>query len=214
MMLVENAHTGARGTDSVTLIDSAVKAAALKSSGVDFVLQYLGSVTPAILVIILEAGLAFMPVTYADRFDGHETVQELAALNIPKGATVWLDVEGITNLPFVEVMAKADAWGEAVVNAGYIAGIYVGANALMTSTELYGLVHITRYWKSQSRVTDRGGMLAEPMCGWCMVQLYPSISWAGIWVDLNFIQEDYENRLPTWVRTTPASTLPYVNETS
>jgi hypothetical protein len=102
------------------------------------------------------------------------------------------------------LMANINAWAGAVVAAGYQAGLYVGADSLMTSQELYQL-HVTAYWKSQSRIVDRYGNLAEPSCGWCLLQTYPSISLASINVDVDIMQQDYQSRLPSWVtRTTGA----------
>jgi hypothetical protein len=31
-----------------------------------------------------------------------------------------------------------------------------------------------------------------------MHQLYPSVTTAGVWTDLDFIQQDFRGRLPTW----------------
>lgn len=203
-MKTAQAFIGARGIDSEPYSHTGeqVKAKALKDSGIDFVVLYLGAVTPGIVANVVGAGLGFMPCTYADQFDGSTTVARLTALQLPKGCTVWLDVEGERICPpQIEpllLQAKINAWASAVIDAGYIAGLYVGAPQPLTSAELYAL-KVTRYWKSASRILDRNGQLAEPACGWCMFQSYPSRDWAGVWSDVDFIHQDYRQRLPSWV---------------
>jgi hypothetical protein len=189
---------GALGTDSLELVDTAEKAAGLRAAGIDFVLQYLGTATASSVNVVLSAGLAFMPVTRANHWDGPTSVTQLAALGLPQGCTVWLDVEGVQNPDVPTLIANINAWAKAVSGAGYMAGVYVGAGALLTSQELYELT-VTRYWKSQSRVQDRYGNLAEPQCGWCMLQTFPSTIVATINVDVDIVQQDYLGRVPVWV---------------
>src|SRR5262245_54219990 len=97
-MRVVNAFVGARGIDSLAFSQygTASQARALKASGIDFVVGYLGAVSSERLQAILAAGLAFMPVTFAGEYnDGAaDEIVQLRALGIPKGATVWLDFEG------------------------------------------------------------------------------------------------------------------------
>ena len=116
-------------------------------------------------------------------------------LRIPQNVTVWLDLEGVpvTTMP-PELAAKINAWAHAVQGAGFVAGLYVGAGCSLTSEELYALA-VTRYWKGASRIVDRNGELAEPKCGWCMVQLQPcNTNRNGVLVDLDVAQEDYFGR--------------------
>ncbi len=203
-MRVESARVGARGTDSVTLV-SASQALALKAHGVDFCFQYLGSATPENLQGILAAGLAFMPVTYADRFNGQEAVDELTKLGVPKGCTVWLDLEGL--VPYqhpYETLKAARSWANELVSAGYQPGLYVGSPQPFTSAELYALPFV-RYWRAPSRIVDRQGNPAEPARGWCCFQLWPSVWWPDdshpdrVWVDVDFVQNDYRGDAPSWV---------------
>jgi hypothetical protein len=153
----------------------------------------------ATLRAILDAGLGFMPVTYADKWDGPNTVASLRALRLPPSCTVWLDVEGIGAIPPADVIAKINAWAAAVFSAGYVPGLYVGAGCPLTSQELYEIPDIVRYWKGQSRITDRFGALAEPMCGWCMTQLFPHVPRGGVDVDVDVIGQDYQQRVPAYV---------------
>lgn len=191
------ARVGARGIDAVSLVDTADKAEALKAAGVEFVVQYLGSVTHPIVQTILDADLAFSPVTYANRFDGPTTVRELSLLGLPPGVTVWLDVESVEALNPIALQAKINAWAGAVIAAGYMPGLYVGPGSVLTSFELYRL-RVVRYWRCGARILDRSGQLAEPGCGFCMDQLFPSITTGGLWTDLDVVQEDFRGRLPVF----------------
>ena len=195
-MISTTAFTGARGIDTDSFITTS-SAAALKQCNTDFVIRYLGSITQAELSAILGAGLAFMPVTFANVYDPKVCLQHLSALSLPAGCTVWLDVEGVSMAPAALIQAVT-TWASVVKNAGYDPGIYVGAAALLTSQELFNLP-VDRYWHGLSKVEDRHGMFAEPACGWTMYQCFSSVTWGGVWSDIDFVQADYLNRLPSWV---------------
>lgn len=203
---IEEAFVGARGTDSVTLIDTPDKVQKLIDAKVDFVVQYLGSVTTKVVENICNAGLALMLVTYANRYDGPMTVKQLRALAIPDGFTVWLDVESVGDLDPVTLRAKINAWAAVVSAAGYMPGMYVGPNCKLTSVELYQL-KVVRYWHCGAKIIDRNGQIAEPGCGFCMYQLFPETKVGAdeqgngsILVDFDFVQQDFRNRLPVWLR--------------
>lgn len=201
------AYVGALGVDCVQVIANAGLAKGLYDAGFRFVVRYLGGVSSSEVDIILNAGLAFMPVGYSRKpgwlpsgglgtMDGNNAVSHCTALGLPKNVTVWCDLEGPGGHA-QDVIDYVNAWAHCVQNAGYEAGLYVGYATLLTSEELYKLA-VTRYWHSLSRVTDSAGQLAEPGCGWCMHQLSPSVGRAGVWVDVDVIGEDYKGRMPTW----------------
>jgi hypothetical protein len=210
-MRTEVARVGARGIDSLPFSIGGTRSQAdrLKASGVDFAVLYLGSVTPKIVGDVISAGLAFMPVTFAGAyFNGaDDELSQLKRLGLPLGCTVWLDLEGKKSYetPPQELIAKCDAWALAVQKAGYEAGLYIGSPQPLTADELYRL-RVTRYWKAPSRVIDRLGKASDgPACGFCMYQLWPSVMWPSasdperVFVDVNFVQQDHQGRVPHWV---------------
>lgn len=188
------AHVGARGTDSLSAIDK-THALNLKASGIDFCVRYIHSVTPDEVEAILSVGLAFFPVTFATP----PYAPPPPGLQLPLGTTVFLDLEGpsLLSTPVPVIQQRVADWAKAVAQAGYQPGLYVGAPQPLTSHELYALP-VVRYWHGQGRCVDRTGALAEPTCGWCMTQLYPSVTWGGLWADISFIGQDYKGRLPMW----------------
>lgn len=154
---------------------------------------YIDHVTPQEVEDGASVGLAFMPVTYALQFDPAHTLARLAALGIPKGVTVWLDVEGV-NFDPMTLIAKINAWANAVVAAGYEAGMYVGAGCPLTSTQLSWLA-VTRYWHSCSRAL-------EPERGYSVIQLRPNdVTIASRDLDMDVIQPDYKGDVPTVAAT-------------
>jgi hypothetical protein len=184
------AKVGARGCDSLAFSEGggAGEAAALKAAGIDYFVGYLGSVTPARLAAILGAGLAFMAVTFADRFDGPSTVAQCKALGLPAGCTVWLDLE---SAPAVTA-DTINTWAAAVRGAGYDPGLYVGCNQPFDPAALHAL-GVDRYWRAPGAIPDPAGS------GFCMYQLWPSVTWAGVLVDVDFVQQDWQGRVPYWV---------------
>lgn len=195
---VVRAFVGARGVDCITHVDTPEKSRALRAAGTDFVFQYLGNTTAAGVEAILAADLAFLPVTFSNRFDGDATVRECESLDLPKGCTVFLDVENDAAMPPLVLIAKINAWADRVIRASYEPGMYVGPGCPLTSEELYAL-SVVRYWHCGAKILDRNNRYAEPECGWCLYQLYPSIVWGGVPVDMDFVQKDFHGRLPAWV---------------
>lgn len=212
-MNVEKVFVGARLVDSLPFSQggSAAQAKRLRDTGIDGLVGYLGAMNRTRLQYVLDAGLGFMPVTFAgEYFDGPaDELAHLKALGIPAGVTVMLDLEGEKsyNWPAHDLIAKINTWAKALQNAGFIAGLYIGSPQPLTGEELARLA-VTRYWCAPSRVLDRNGKAWDepPGIGFCMRQFWPQRNWpndtdpARVWVDMNMVGEDRRGRLPTWVR--------------
>ncbi len=214
-MRTEKAPVGSRGVDSLPFSQggTAAQAVALKCSGIDFFVGYLGKMTPARLAFVLAAGLAFMPVTTAAEYkDGAaDEIAQLRALGIPAGTTVWLDLEGVdvwergkNPVTRAEDLAMMRSWATSIAAAGWMPGLYVGAPQPFTSAELFALPFV-RYWLGIGRCIDRNGDDAYPACGWSMRQDWHGqklgMMWrtTGVFVDTNSIQCDHRGRVPAWV---------------
>jgi hypothetical protein len=220
-MKAVKAFPGARGVDShpFSVGGTAVQARALKATGIDFFIGYLGLIDKIRLRHVIDAGLAFMPVTLAARYDGGQAVAQCNALGLPKGIVVWLDLEGLDawNTPAPKLMTKIEAWAAKVVAAGYIAGLYVGAPQPLNGKQLYALKGITRYWLGIGRCVGKepkakkeftglpdGIIDAYPERGWCVRQDWhgqkTGMYWknTGVFVDTNSVQVDHKGDLPVW----------------
>ncbi len=207
-MKTEQAFVGARVVDSLPFSQggNAAQALLLKDRGVDGVVGYLGSMNAWRLGHIIDSGLAFMPVTFAGEFfDGPaDELAHLQALGLPKGCTVWLDLEGHKsfNWPPQDLVRLIDEWASKVAAAGYMPGLYVGSPQPLTGPELAKLA-VVRYWKAPSLVLDRHGKdwSEPPGCGWCMQQVWPQGMFrdTGVFVDVNIIGQDRRGRVPAWV---------------
>jgi len=206
---VEPAFVGARGVDSLPFSQggTAAQAQALAARGVDFFVGYLGAMSAGRLAAVLDAGLAFMPVTFAGAvFNGAEDeLAQLAHLGIPLGTTVWLDLEGAKTLtvPIDVLTRQVNDWAAKIAAAGYMPGLYIAPPQPFTGPELAKLA-VTRYWNSAGRVQDRNGKIwDEPEgCGFCMRQAYPQGNFrdTGVFVDVDIIWQDRRGRVPSWVR--------------
>jgi hypothetical protein len=191
-MQIIAAQTGLLGCDTVQTV-SRTHAQGLYSAGFRFLVRYVTSLSAQERDDILGASLGLSFVSYANSFDPSDEIAALKRLNIPSGATVWLDVEGVHDNPIV-LQQRIGGWANALKTAGYEPGMYVGAQSLLTSSELYRLP-VVRYWHSCSRVTDRNGQEAGPSCGWAMRQLFPpNIARVGLTIDIDVIETDYFSR--------------------
>lgn len=165
--------------------------AKLKAARVMWRAAYIEKITAQELADQLAAGIAFMPVTYALDFNAGSHVARLEALGIPKGVTVWLDVEG-SNLDALDIITKINTWAAYINAAGYEAGLYIGAGMPLTDAQLYALPLVKRYWHSVSRVPD------PRVRGCCVRQLRPNDVYpTGIDVDVDVSEPDYEGDVHT-----------------
>lgn len=78
--------------------------------------------------------------------------EQAADLAVPHGVTLWCDCEWSKDVepPKSGQTAYVEAWAKAVREAGYRAGLYVGASLDLNGDELYALKNITAYWASAS----------------------------------------------------------------
>lgn len=202
MSVAKPIPVGSRLIDSLPFSQSdGRQAAALKADDVDGVALYLGVASAACVTACLAAGLGVVGVTLAAHYDGAAAVAAAKASGMAPGTTLLLDVEGMPayNTPPDQLIAKINAWADAVAAAGYMPGIYLGSPQPLTSDELTHL-RVVRYWRAPARVVDRFGKLAEPASGWCMFQAWPSLMWrkSGVFVDVDFVYEDFRGRVPSW----------------
>ena len=196
-MIVAPIPTGARLIDSVGLEPQHI--AGLTT--VDGIIAYLGGNLTAELVAEAHAhGKGVVPVNFSrgdgwlptadmGHADASTTLERLDKLGLLlPGLVDWCDLEGAGADP----TGYLDAWAGDVF-AKLVAGLYVGAGALLTAAQLYALPHFTRYWHSLSRG------IPEPQCGFVLAQLYPSTTLNGLGVDYDFAQQDFRGRAATWV---------------
>lgn len=181
------------GCDTLASL-SAPDCARLRTAGFGWRAGYIDHVTPEELADQLSAGLAFAPVTYALELDATHIVARLVALGIPKGVTVWLDIERVgAALDPVDLTARINACSKALVDAGFSCGVYVGAGCPLDEAALFALPYVSRYWHSCSdvpRVRTRG---------YCVRQLRPNdVIVEGEDIDGDIVEPDYKGGLPVF----------------
>ncbi len=149
-----NAWVGARIVDSLPFSSSgyAEDARRLKAAGADGLAGYLGAMTKQRLEYLLDAGLAYLPVTFAGEYmDGAgDELFHLGALGIPVGTTVFLDLEGKKAFDTEPTLlaSQIDTWATAIEAARYIPGLYVGSpqplRRLSSGSSRYGVTGVAR----------------------------------------------------------------------
>ena len=147
---------GLSGFDSNTIVTGRHCRPEFAAQGYAFCVRYLSRVaqqgsndlSAAEAQDILNAGLGLMTVQHV-RAEGWVPTQELGAsdstaaanhvsqIGFPAGVNVWCDLEGVaTGTPAQQVIDFCNAWYDAVAAAGYVPGIYVGANCILTGQQL------------------------------------------------------------------------------
>lgn len=210
---VQHAAPGSKGFDCDTIL-SAQLAQTFKNGGYDFCVRYLslgqgqnsGDLSFSEANAILHAGLALSAVQHV-RMPGWSPNAQLgtqygsnaaanaASIGLPKGMNLWCDLEGIgAGTAASDVIGYCNAWYNAVSAAGYIPGIYVGANCVLSGQQLYSDLNFQHYWKSESTVPD------IPNRGYQMVQGYVPQPVFGIGIDSDYTQNDQQGGAVVWLK--------------
>jgi hypothetical protein len=200
---VVRAPQGLQGFDANTVLTSSL-AQQLRDAGFAFCLRYLSraarqpasDLTIAEARRILAAKLALMPVQHVapegwvptanlGTTNGSHAAQHALDLGFPPGVNVWLDLEGVApSVPSQVVIDYCNAWFTEVEAVGFVSGIYVGANAILSGDELYWRLKTKHYWHSLSRVPD------IPHRGYQMFQSAVRHPLAGVDIDRNVTMND------------------------
>lgn len=207
---VQSAASGLVGFDTDTKLDLAT-AKLFRQSGYYFCLRYISLESENSYDLdtdeaqaILNAGLALMPVQHVryagwmpDAALGTQTGQNAADnaihLGFPSKMNVWLDLEGISpNATADDVIAYCNNWYDAVAKVGYIPGLYVGANSILDSQQLYSSLKFQHYWHSLSLVPN------VAVRGYQMVQSDGGTV-HGIAIDKNLTQADSDHDQVQWL---------------
>lgn len=180
---VKQAPAGLTGFD----IDAPVSAAAalgFKNAGFDFCVRYIprnanqpgGNLTNAEALHILNAGLALMAVQHVANanwapntnlgtaYGNYGAYYAKQVVGLPPGMNIWCDLEGVApGTPAANVIAYCQAWYHEVHTAGYVPGIYVGYDTILTSDELYNDISFQHYWRAYNgpQVATRGFQLIQ-----------------------------------------------------
>lgn len=208
---VKSAAPGLLGFDADTVISAAV-AQQFKQNGYSFCARYLslgngqnaGDLSNAEAANIINAGLALIAVQHVRAEGwaptaalggtyGNNAASNAASVGLPKGMNIWCDLEGIaTGTTAQNVIDYCQAWYAAVQAAGYVPGLYVGANCILSGTQLYDL-SFQHYWKSLSTVPE------IPNRGYQLVQKWFPQAEFGISIDQDTTQTDHKGGAVLWV---------------
>lgn len=209
--LVQGAPNKSLGFDADSVITQTT-AQQFASQGYKFCIRYLslgageapGDLTYEEALAILQGGLALMPVQHVSSPGwtpsaqlgttfGNNAANNAISVGFPTQMNVWLDLEGInSSTPAEDVIAYCNAWYNAVASAGYIPGLYVGANCILDSQQLYDL-SFQHYWKSESTVPP------VAVRSYQMVQSFVAEPVNGIGIDQDITYIDNEGGVPQWL---------------
>ena len=198
-------------------IVTAVAAAAFFSRGFRFCIRYVSRVaqqnandlSAAEALDLLNAGLALMPVQHVrgagwvptaalGASDGVHAVYHAFVIGFPLGVNVWCDLEGVQpGASTQQVIDYCNAWYDAVNAAGYVPGIYVGADTILDGPTLRHSRKFSHYWKSLSHVPDIPGR------GFQMIQSNEHDA-NGVSIDENRTQTDLLGDTVLWLAPVPA----------
>ncbi len=210
---VQQAQPNLKGFDADTII-TAQTATEFKNAGYSFCVRYLslgngqqnGDLSNSEAQAILNAGLALSAVQHVmmpgwspsaqlGTEYGANAASNAASIGLPQGMNLWCDLEGIAaGTSAQSVIDYSNAWYNAVQSAGYVPGIYVGANCVLDGNQLYYNLNFQHYWKSESTVPN------IPNRGFQMIQEYVAQPVFGIGIDADFTQNDQQGGSVLWLK--------------
>ena len=127
------------------------------------------------------------------------------AAGFPSGQNapvLWLDLEACGSVPADAIFSWVTNWGQVVQQAGYQAGLYVGAGQPLSSQQLYSIPTITHYWRSASNVP------AVAVRGYEILQGKWNQIFEGVSVDYDTVQVDAKGSLPIAVTLSTGPNAP------
>jgi len=180
---IQKAQAGLAGFD-INQVLTGAQARGLKGAGYDFCLRYIphqgskpqGLLTRAEAMDILNAGLALSAVQRANSpgwlpsaalgtQDGNDAIDYAQnTLGLPAAMILWCDLEVVDEHAGSDVvLAYGQAWYTVVKAAGYIPGLYVGADINLTDQQLYNDFSFQHYWKAYNGqdVATRGFQIIQ-----------------------------------------------------
>lgn len=209
---VQQGAPGISGFD-INSVVSAAQAVNFKNAGYDFCIRYVprtaalaaGNLTNAEALNILNAGLALMAVQHVAN-DGWNPTADLGTaygsyaatyasdvVGLPPGMNIWLDLEGVAqDTDPADVIAYCQAWYQEVNNAGYVPGIYVGWQAILSPAQLYNDLSFQHYWRAYNYddgVAVRGFQLLQKT----------QVEVGGVWIDPDITQNDELGGAVLWL---------------
>jgi hypothetical protein len=221
---VATSPSGALAFDANTVLTDAT-ARAFAEAGFECAIRYLprnfvvtptssqGNLTAAEAETILDAGLALMAVQHVSSAGwvpseslgtsyGQYAVANAQAIGLPAGINLWLDLEGVASGTAAAIIQDyCNAWYDQVSAAGYVPGIYIGANCGLSATQITGL-RFRYFWQS-------GSTVPAISTGYCMRQsISSSYMIDGVAYDLDTIQADEYGQTPIWLASPLAAPKP------
>jgi hypothetical protein len=168
------APKGARGFDCNSVVRTS-DAARFAHDGYVFAIRYVprerahaNDITASEFRALIDAGLGVMLVQHVEsetswmpddekaRRYGETAAAHAHLVGYPKGATLWLDLEGVSLMATTDVVARyCNRWHDLVAAAGYQPGIYVGWHAGLNADQLYRRLRFTRYWAAYNLNRDQ-----------------------------------------------------------
>lgn len=172
-MMVGQLPTGTKGFDCNVVLTAAT-ARAFAVRGYRFAVRYVPRVkrhaydlTRSEVSAIMRAGLSLMVVQHValpgwkpdgplGRRYGETAALEADDVGYTVGATLWCDLEEVSReATRREVIEYGNAWYDAVHDAGYEPGLYVGYGAGLGSQDLFHALKFRRYWAAYNLNRDR-----------------------------------------------------------
>lgn len=182
-----------------------------KEAGNSFAIRYIprtpalikGNLTAVEIESVISSGLALSLVQHVP-LPGWQPSEELGKeygeyagtyceqIGLPKGVNVWLDLEEVSSSATAQqVIDYCQAWYVAVLSHGFLPGLYVGWNVIISPEQLYSKLSYKNYWRAYN-----GGAVATR--GFQLIQETEK-TLNGITYDPNHVQIDAFGGLPIFL---------------
>jgi hypothetical protein len=107
------------------------------------------------LVQHVESDREWIPSSEKGRAYGEMAVASAHRIGYATGATIWLDLEGVSAIvPPSITIAYCNRWFERVRAAGYRPGLYVGWHCGLSAYDLYWRLRFSAYWSGYNLNAD------------------------------------------------------------
>jgi hypothetical protein len=126
---------------------------------------------------------------------GTAAARNALAAGYELGAVVWQDLEGVApGTPAQSVIDYCDQWGDAIIHAGFLHGLYSGFGSMLSAEQLYALPTVHTYWAASPSYY-------LPTRGFAMIQIVEDITPRnlGFQIDIDMCGADALGGRPLWM---------------
>ena len=135
----------------------------------------------------------WLPSAKQGTSDAQVITQYAQSIGYLQGCHIWYDREGVSTASSADFKDDIVAWATVIEQAGYLPGLYIGAQANLSGKAAYSISNVYCYM----RAANLPSLYTPSPRGWAVKQLWDSITVNDLTVDVDAVLGDNFGGMPT-----------------